>query len=199
VMEGVNYTKGAPGVSLVIGLTLVFGLSSLAFIQMAPGYARAGLGFSAAETGLFLLCLGVGALVGGTVFTMLKVMADPRLCALAMMAYSATFLLFYANPWYEGFFVIAVLNGMANSMQVILPNALFQTVVPSQYLGRVISLWFLAAGLAALSALPLGVIGEAFGLRFAFACAGSLFLVVAAWFAFLRPRFGRTQVAATPA
>lgn len=188
VIEGITYTKSTPAVSLVVGLALAFGLSSLAFVQMAPGFARAGLGFNAAETGLFMLCLGLGAIVGGTAFTALNVRSDARLCVVAMMAYSGTLVLFALNPWYEGMFLIALLNGFANSMEVILPNALFQTVVPSRYLGRVISLWFLAAGLAALSALPIGLVGDAYGLRFAFACAGGIFLTVAFWFAFLRPR-----------
>lgn len=179
--EGISYTRTAPQVSRVIGLTLVFGLSSLAFIQMAPGFARAGLGFSAAQTGVFMLCIGLGALAGGAMFTVLQLKSSATLCTLAMMSYSLTLILFAVNPWYAGFFVIAFLNGVANSMEVILPNALFQTLVPPAYLGRVISLWFLAAGLAALSALPLGVIGDAYGLQTAFACAGVLFIVVALW------------------
>jgi predicted MFS family arabinose efflux permease len=188
LMEGIRYTKSTPGVSLVIGMTLVFGLSSLAFIQMAPGYARAGLGFSAGETAVFMLCLGIGAIVGGTVFTMLRVASSPGLCILAMSSYAATLVLFALNPWYIGFFVIALLNGVANALEVILPNALFQTVVPSRYLGRVISLWFLAAGLAAISALPIGLVGDAHGLRFAFGCVGVIFLGSAFWFGFLRRR-----------
>jgi MFS family permease len=196
--DGLNYTRTTPGVSLVIGLTLLFGASSLAFIQMAPGFARAGLGFDAGETGIFMLCMGTGAIVGGTIFTMMRVTATPRLVVAAMMSYSATLVLFALNPWYYGYYVIAGLNGVTNALEVILPNALFQTVVPSKYLGRVLSLWFLAAGLAALSALPLGVIGDEYGLRFAFGCAGMLFIVVAAYVGFIRrtPETPKVQYAA---
>jgi predicted MFS family arabinose efflux permease len=196
--DGLNYTRMTPGVSLVIGLTLVFGLSSLAFIQMAPGFARAGLGFDAEETGIFMLCLGSGAIIGGTIFTMLRVTATPRLVIGSMMSYSATLVLFALNPWYYGYYVIAVLNGVTNALEVILPNALFQTVVPSKYLGRVLSLWFLAAGLAALSALPIGVLGDEYGLRFAFGCAGVLFIVCALYFGFIRrtPETQQAQYAA---
>jgi len=184
--DGLNYTRTTPGVSLVIGLTLVFGLSSLAFIQMAPGFARAGLGFDAKETGIFMLCLGVGAIVGGTIFTVLRTTATPRLVVVAMMSYSGTLVLLALNPWYYGYYVIAVLNGVTNALEVILPNAYFQTVVPSKYLGRVLSLWFLAAGLAALSALPIGVIGDEYSLRFAFGCAGTLFILFGIYFGFIR-------------
>jgi hypothetical protein len=188
VIEGMAYTKATPGVSLVIGLTLAFGFFSLAFIQMAPGYARAGLGYGPGETALFLLCLALGALIGAAIFTTVRVTDQVKFSVIGMMGYAGTLVLFYLNPWYGTTFVIALLNGVANSMQVILPNALFQTVVPSQYLGRVISLWFLAAGLAALSALPIGLVGDAYGLRFAFALAGTIFLVIGAWFAFIGPR-----------
>jgi MFS family permease len=198
LMDGIRYTKSTPGVSRVIGLTLIFGLSSLAFIQMAPGYARAGLGFNAAETGLFMLCLGVGAVLGGTVFTAVQVRATAGLSILSMAGFSATLVLFAVNPWYVGTFVIAIVHGLMNAMQVILPNALFQNVVPSSHLGRVISLWFLAAGLAALSALPIGLIGEEYGLQFAFACAGAIFIVAAFWFGFLRDRVNRLTARTRP-
>ena len=199
LVEGITYTKSTPGVSLVIGLTLVFGISSLAFIQMAPAFARVGLGLNAAESGVFMLCLGVGAIVGGTIFTMLRVTSSPGLCVLAMAFYSFTLVLFSVNPWFPAMFLIAFLNGAFNAMEVILPNAFFQTVVPSRFLGRVISLWFLAAGLAALSALPIGVVGDEYGLRFAFGCAGAIFIIFAAWFGFISPRLRRPAPASTGA
>jgi MFS family permease len=130
---------------------------------------------------------------------MLNVKSSAGLCILAMATYSATLVLFAVNPWYPGFFIIALLNGAANAMEVILPNALFQTVVPSRYLGRVISLWFLAAGLAALSALPIGIVGDAYGLRFAFGCAGSIFIACALWFGLLRGRLSRRLPASSGA
>lgn len=73
-------------------------------------------------------------------------------------------------------------------IQVIASNAMFQLLVPSRYLGRVVSLWFLAAGVAALAALPLGIIGDEIGLRGAFGGAGAIYIVIASWFGIIRPK-----------
>jgi MFS family permease len=136
--------------------------------------------------------------LGGTVFAAIQVKATPGLCILSMAGFSALLILFAVNPWYPTTFVIAVLFGITNAMQVILPNAYFQEAVPSTHLGRVISLWFLAAGLAALSALPIGLAGEEYGLRWAFAFAGALFIAVALWFGLLRDRFDRLTARTRP-
>src|SRR5690606_29672708 len=114
IVEGIDYTRSTPGVSRVIGLTLVFGLSSLAFIQMASGFARAGLGLLAPQPGLFMLRLGLGAILGGAIFRSLQVRGTLGLCILAMSAYAGTLVLFAINPWTAGMYVIALLNGVAN-------------------------------------------------------------------------------------
>ena len=188
VIEGIKYTKSTPVVSLVIGITLAFGMFTLAFVQMAPGFARAGLGFNAAEAGLFMLSIGVGALAGGVLLTTLNIKSTATHYVAATMGMALILVLFAVNPWYPVIFVLAALFGMSNSAQVIVPNAIFQVLVPSQFLGRVVSLWFLAAGIAAISAFPIGLVGEAYGLRTAFGLSGSIYIVIAFWFGLVRPR-----------
>ena len=189
--EGISYARSAPVISMVIGLTLSLGVFGLAFNQMAPGYARAGLGMNAAEAGLFMMCIGIGSLFSGSVLTVVKV-KDSRLVFVgAAMAYALSLILMAVNPWYPLAFVLAALNGMGNSTLSVVANTLFQVSVPTQFLGRVVSLWFLASGLASISALPIGVAGDAVGLRVAFAGAASIYLVIALWFGIVRPRLAR--------
>ncbi len=188
VIEGINYTRATPGISQVVGLTLAFGAFGLTFVQLGAGYARDGLGFGAGEAGLLIACVGVGALLGGTAMTVFNVESKTAHFLSGTMGFGLTLILFAVNPWTPLFYPIALINGAFNSIQVIASNAMFQLLVPSRYLGRVVSLWFLAAGVAALAALPLGIIGDEIGLRGAFGGAGAIYIVIASWFGIIRPK-----------
>ena len=187
VIEGINYTRKTPVISRITGLSLAFGVFGLTFVQLAPGFAAAGLGFSASEAGVFLLCIGIGALLGGAAMSVLNVESKAIHVVLGTMTFGATLILFAVNPWTPLMYLIATVNGAANTVQVIASNALFQVLVPSRYLGRVVSLWFLAGGVAALAALPIGLVGDILTLRLAFAGAGAIYLVIALWFGIVRP------------
>jgi MFS family permease len=50
--------------------------------------------------------------------------------------------------------------------------------VPDRLLGRVMSLWSFGGGLGAVAALPLGVIGDTFGLRWAFGGTAFVLLMI---------------------
>ncbi len=203
VIEGINYARSTPVISLVVGLTLVFGAFGLTFVQLGAGFARDGLGFGAGEAGIFIAFVGVGSLLGGAAMSFFNVESKASHFLGGTMGFGLTLILFALNPWAPLMYVIALANGMANTVQVIASNALFQVLVPSRYLGRVVSLWFLAGGVAAVAALPIGLIGDLLDLRTAFAGAGTIYIVIASWFGILRPRlFPRPippQTEATPA
>jgi MFS family permease len=189
--EGIGYARSAPVVSLIIGLTLSLGMFGLAFNQMAPGYAREGFGMNAAEAGLFMMCLGIGGLLTGGVLTMVKVKNHRLVFVGGTMVFAISINLMAVNPWYPLLFVLAAMNGIGNSAQSVVANTVFQVAVPTQFLGRVVSLWFLAAGLASIAALPIGIAGDVVGLRVAFAGAASIYLGIAFWFGIVRPRLAR--------
>ncbi len=203
VIEGIDYARSTPVISLVVGLTLAFGAFGLTFVQLGAGFARDGLSFGAGETGIFIACTGVGSLLGGAAMSFFNVESKAVHFLGGTMGFGLTLILFAVNPWTPLMYVIALANGTANTVQVIASNALFQVLVPSRYLGRVVSLWFLAGGVAAVAALPIGLVGDVLDLRTAFAGAGAIYIVIASWFGIVRPalfpRQSPPEIAATPA
>jgi predicted MFS family arabinose efflux permease len=56
--------------------------------------------------------------------------------------------------------------GLANSSLAVTAQTVFQTEAEQRYLGRVVALWSMGGGVGALTALPIGAAGDAFGLRY---------------------------------
>ena len=76
--------------------------------------------------------------------------------------------------------------GMAGFTQTIMAHTMFQLLVPTQYLGRVVSLWGVNGGLISVASLPMGMLGEEVGLRWAFGVAAALLIPITIWLGIMR-------------
>jgi predicted MFS family arabinose efflux permease len=65
--------------------------------------------------------------------------------------------------------------------------------VPQNYLGRVVGLWSLAGSLGFIAALPIGLLGEEFGLRWSIGGAAVLLLLSTFWFGMVAPQKKRLR------
>ena len=187
IADGVRYVWATPTVAMVLLVTQMLGLFGLVLLHMGPGFAREEMGLNAAETGVFVMFMGVGAVIGSSVLTSLDIRHKAGWYVAHCLLMAVSLFLLAANPWYFSAFAIMGLYGYANSVQVILSNTIFQLVVPTNLLGRVVSLWFLAGGLASVAALPIGILGEVFDLRIALGGSAILMLFSILWFGVIRP------------
>jgi len=73
-------------------------------------------------------------------------------------------------------------------------QTIIQTTVPQRLLGRVISLWSFAGGLGSIMALPMGLIGELYGMRVALGGVAFILLFISLWFGVLRMARGRIKI-----
>ncbi|MSP22815.1 MAG: MFS transporter [Dehalococcoidia bacterium] len=72
--------------------------------------------------------------------------------------------------------IAMLFGGLAFQLQQTVGTTILQTVVPRQLLGRVTALLFLAPGLAQVSGLPIGLIGQAVGMQVLFPIVGGVML-----------------------
>ena len=184
--DGLRYTWSVPATTLVMGLAISIGLFGLAFMNMAPGFARQELGFNAAETGLFMMVGGLGSLVGSMVLLVINVENKNRLFVGLVFVFAFSLIGLSINPWYWGAFFFSATFGLAATTLSLVANTIVQLVVPSHMLGRVLSLWSLSGGLGSMSALAIGLVGEAFGLRLALGGAASILVVITLWVGVIR-------------
>ena len=194
--DGVRYVWATPTVAMVLLVTQMLGLFGLVLLHMGPGFAREEMGLNAAETGVFVMFMGVGAVIGSSVLASVDIRRKAGWYVVHCLLMALSLFVLAVNPWYFSAFAIMGLYGYANSVQVILSNTIFQLVVPGNLLGRVVSLWFLAGGLASIAALPIGVVGEVFGLRIALGGSAILMFFSILWFGVIRPPGGRNKTTA---
>jgi MFS family permease len=184
--EGLHYIKSTPLIAMVLTLALSIGCFGLAYMQMGPGFAHQVLHFNAAETGLFMMASGVGSIIGSTAF----VVFEPRkpigifvgICAI----FGVSLLGLALNPWTFPAFIWMGWFGFATAGLSVCSQTIFQTEVPPHLLGRVLSLWSMAGGLGSVSALPIGIVGDAFGLRWALGAVAVAMLAVTLYMAIVR-------------
>lgn len=150
----------------------------LAFTFMGPGFGKQIMDFDAGETGLFLMAAGIGAVIGGGALLVFEPKNRTLILVLLSLSFAVSLIALAVNSNYIAAFLLMGLFGFANNTLAVVAQTIFQLTVPQRYLGRVISIMLLAPGFASMLTLPLGLIGEEFGLRYAVAGIGVILLVI---------------------
>jgi MFS family permease len=179
--EGLQYAWSTPVTSMVVTLAMAIGLFGMVLLFMGPAFAREEMGFSAAETGVFITFSGIGALLGNTVLIVLDVTNKGQLFFALCITLALAVIALALNPWYVAAFVLMGVFGLTTSGLTVLAYTIFQMYTPGHLLGRVTSLWSVGGGLGSISALPIGLIGELYGLRLALGASSLIFLAITIW------------------
>jgi predicted MFS family arabinose efflux permease len=189
IVGGVRYAFSTPVLKMVQLLNIAVAFFGLAYISMGPGFGREELHLNASGTGFFIMASGVGAIVAALVLVMHEVNDRNRAVCLMCGAFGASLLAICLSPNVATAFAFMAVFGFSNSCFSILAQTIFQLSAEPRYLGRVIGLWSMGGGVGQLTALPIGVAGDAFGLRWSLGfVAVMLVLSSAAVAALLLPR-----------
>jgi predicted MFS family arabinose efflux permease len=149
-------------------------------MQIAPAFAREELGFDSQETGFFIMASGIGAIAGSLMLLMADVRNRVLLFILLNAGFGVATLTLALNPSYALAFLFMGVFGLFMTNNAVVAQTIFQIIVPLHLLGRVVSLMMIAPAIAALITLPLGIVGDAIGLRWGIAALGALMFVSAA-------------------
>jgi MFS family permease len=166
-VAGVRHILKTPRLRGLESVSLVAGSFGLAFQALAPGFAREEMGFSATQAGLLLMASGAASLFGSLGMVFFRLGDDLRRLALGYGSFVLAVLLIAINPFPWAIFGLMVLYGGSLGCISVAGQTTLQRNAPPELLGRVISVWNTAGGIGLLMALPLGLLGEAFGLRWA--------------------------------
>lgn len=160
-----------------------------------PGFGRKELDLNSANTGLLLLGVAVGSLAGNLILSSLTYFQKKHwLLILGGIMFSVALLGLSAAPNLPVAMALLPFAGMGSVFYVSMGSILLPIGVPQNYLGRVTSIWYMGGGMMFVGALPIGLLGDAIGLRYAFAAASGLFLLVSMWYVVVNPAFRNWKV-----
>jgi MFS family permease len=194
IVEGVRIAKAEPGCRTALTVGAIMAICASPFIALIPAVARLIFHGGSGTTALFVTAQGVGAVCGALAIAPL---ADrfgrQRMLVMNLGLLPAALVLYGIAPntacaTAALVLVGATYIGVFSGLSVVL-----QLRAPSEYRGRVLSLWFVVVGVVyPVGAVIQGRIGDAFGLRWVTAGGAVLMTAGVVLFALLRPGRLRT-------
>ncbi|MBT4092047.1 MAG: MFS transporter [Deltaproteobacteria bacterium] len=186
--EGWRFVWESPMIKTLMALAFIPILVALPYQMLMPVFAKTI--FEAGETGLGLLmsAVGIGALIGSLMLSMLKdFQRKGFLMLIAGLLFGAFLVLFsQAGSLYLACFFL-LFAGIGNSVFFTLTNTLIMENTPEKLTGRVMSFYMLTWGLMPLGTLPAGALAEAFGAPVTVTGGGLILLTVITAIFIFRP------------
>ncbi len=192
---GIKFVMASPFARALVITGFAWGLFGQAIIQLMPGFGRKELDLNSAHTGLLLLAVAAGSLTGNLILSSLTYFQKKHwILMFGTILFPVALIGLSAAPSLAVAMALLPFVGMGSVFYVSVGSTLLQTTVPQNYLGRVTSIWYLGGGMMFVGALPIGLLGDAIGLRYAFAAASGLFLLVSMWYVVVNPAFRNWKV-----
>ena len=193
LLEGLRYFRSTPVAFTVIGIGFAFGFLGMPYVQVMPAFAREALGVGAGGAGLLITAAGVGSLIGTLVLVSLGNFRYKNWLLIgSFFVFGVGLFLFAWSSWFWLSWALLLFVGMGS--MVPMGTTVLQLTVPSELQGRVLSLWYVSAGLMFIGALPMSVVAETLSWPIAIAGGAGLFLLVALWLGVWQPALRRLKV-----
>ena len=169
LLDGIRYMGRSPAIFSILVLGFAIAFFGQPVMQLMPAFGRDVLELGPFITSLLLAIMAAGALTGNLA---LAALGDSRhkihLFLGSVILFSISLALFAISPWIGLSMAILFLVGMGTLTFVSMGTTVLQLLVPMELMGRVMGVWTMGASFVSLGALPIGVLGDAVGLRTAF-------------------------------
>ena len=191
IAEGVRYVRRTPAIRNVVLTAFAVLMFAFSYVSFIPALVEGEFGLEEQHVGFFTSSSSVGALLAG--FWVAGV-ADseraPQIMTSAGVLFGVMVMAMGLSPVFVAAVGVAVIAGAATTTFQTLSNTLALQASSSQYQGRVQSIMQLGFAGFGMTALPLGVLAEAIGLRATLVVMGAVAATAVATFGF----FGRGAV-----
>ncbi|MBY0400107.1 MFS transporter [Myxococcota bacterium] len=196
LVDGLRYAWRAPRLRILLAFFVGVMLIGFPHVTLIPGLLENQLGRPSQDVTRYAFASAVGAFT--TAITVARFADSPR----ATRIYSAMALAFglaltalAAAPTFGAGIAAMVLVGASSGGFHALNGAVVARETEPAYMGRVLSLTFLAFAAFSLSALPLGLLADAYGERRVLCGMGIAVFAVAGWMGFRLDRAPSLRVA----
>jgi predicted MFS family arabinose efflux permease len=192
IVEAVQYSFATPLIRMVLSLAVVVGMFGLAFQNLAPAFAREVLKLDAGATGVYLMAIGIGSIIGSSAILFLEVNNRHLLFASLAASFALSLIALALAPWTAVSFILVGVFGVFNAPLPVTAQTILQTLVPPRLIGRVLSVLMLAPALGTVATLPMGLVADVIGLRATVGgCAVALLIAVLSISGSQLPRINR--------
>jgi len=180
VAEGYRFVRSERRLLSVILLTYAIALVGTPYSRFLPVFATDVLHAGPTTFGLLLAAPGAGAVFAGLGIASLgRVRRRLRFVATAVLAFSISLMLFsFSRSLYLSMFFL-ILVGASNIAFRAVANSIVQMESPPQYLGRMLSLFFMDKGLWSFGTLFIGSVAHLIGTPPAIAISGAFCAIAA--------------------
>ena len=192
--EAFTYARRTPTLLILMSAELGKGLFATPSQRLLPVFAVAVYAVGAGGLGTLQAALGAGALVGSVVAAMAGgVRRKARLLLVVGTLEGALLILFASAPWFgiAALFLAAV--GISSAVYTTFESTLFLLTAIPEMRGRAMGLRMFAHAITPLGIMPLGMLADAIGVRYAVALAGGLLVIFMIIVGVLFPSFRRLQ------
>jgi MFS family permease len=174
--------RGTPGCWHAVVLLVLFNLTVVPFMGLIPIFARAEFGGGTGLAGVISSAQGIGAIIGGIAITMLAVRRRRSELLVGIVTLVSISLVGYAMaPTAVAVAGAAAVLGAGGASLFITSASILQRDAPLQSRGRVMAMMQACMGVSyGIGIMTIGSIGDAIGLRAAFAI-GAAGLALGFW------------------
>ncbi|MCH7738221.1 MAG: MFS transporter [Chloroflexi bacterium] len=192
---GLRCVRSTPILYTVIGMTLAFAFFALSFRQVMPAFTKEVLEIGAGGTGLLLLAVGLGSLIGSLTLASLGIFKfKAKLLIASVLLQSVVLTLFaWSTSTWVSWIILLFVGATSFGFFVPLVITLIQLNVPPELRGRVLSILGVAPAIHYLGALPLALAADAISWPVAITGGAMLSLLVAVWLGVWRPVLRRLE------
>ncbi len=190
---GLRYCWSNPVTFTVIGIGFAFGFFAMPYAQVLPAFAKQVLDADAGMAGLLMTGAGIGSLSGTFIMASLGNSAHKNRLLLACIFLFGISLFFLGwSHWFWLSWVILYFVGMGS--MVPMGTTVLQLSVPTEFQGRVMSVWYVSAGFMFIGSYPMTLVAEYISWTAAFSGGSAIFLIVAFVLGVCRPTLRRLRV-----
>lgn len=167
ILGGFSYARRNRPILLLLVVAALPSLLVYPYMSFMPLFSQSVLGADAFWFGILITAVGVGS-IGGALIAARRAttfsMKGPAMLAMAMI-YAGMVGLFALSQWYAVSYLLLVVAGFANSINLTLNSSLLQFSTSDEYRGRVSGLYFMTGGLQPFGSLAMGAMIAVAGLQ----------------------------------
>lgn len=155
--EGFRYIRGDRVILALLGVTMIPMVFGMPYTTLLPVFADTVFGIGAAGLGLLTSASGIGSVIGAVgIASSGNFKRKGLLLISGAFAFGVFLVVFSFSQWLPLSLVLLMLVGMSATSYNTLSTALFLTITPGEFRGRVMSVFLMDRGLVPLGSVLLG-------------------------------------------